>query len=167
VSADLRDEAVVLLNEADNGFAVVLRDVLCFVLPLFLLIFRLVFRLFMSLAVLVLGDALLLSDHPGLFVEEAVGDQWHNGGVAGVYDQAVPVFALDDAVEHGGAVPELGGGREDVIKFNFAMSFVLLWRLAVVEHGHVEERVFPWLDEYGYVGNVGEQAVPFYQVHKL
>lgn len=146
VVADLRHCRAVFFDETYDSFAVVFGDVLGLVLhPLlpFLQIHICIGLLYLGnagllLAILVLGDASLLRDHPRLLIEMgAVGDLREYGGRRVVDDGLFPFLFLDEAVEHA-LVVGLSLG-EDVVYLDFAERLAGVLVVVVVGDGEVED----------------------------
>ena len=134
LSADLGDYILVLFHEADDGLAVVFGYILGLVLNPPVVGGGLVVCV---LAVLILRDALLLGNHPGLLVEGVVVDEVGEDGGGGEVDHGALALLPGDLVEHADVVVVVAG--EEVVELDLADLLALLALVVIVQQREVED----------------------------
>jgi hypothetical protein len=78
VGANFRHYILVFFDKTYDGLAVVLGDILGFVLDLLLAVPVLLLQFLLLLAILVLGYSLLMGDHPRFLIETVKGELWQD-----------------------------------------------------------------------------------------
>jgi hypothetical protein len=111
---------LIFLYKTDDGFAVVLGDILGFVLDLLLAVPVLLLQFLLLLAVLILGYSLLMGDHPRFLIETVKGELWQDGCIGELHHRAVLFLLLNDTIQHTIVVTHLIGVWKQIIQLNLA-----------------------------------------------